>query len=336
MWRIRQINLKKHMLLNVSIQRISSSNLLGSEQLQNIKIGKGAKRMETIKSFIDDYIVWLSLPKITPTDIFEILILAFLIYHVVNWVKNTRAWMLVKGIIVICIFTLIASLMNLNVILWIFSKTINVGIIAIIIVFQPELRKALEQLGRKNIVSSFIPFDDSKEKNERYSDKTINEIVKATFELAKTKTGALMVIEHNIVLNEYERTGIILDSAISSQLLINIFEHNTPLHDGAVLIRGNRIVAATCYLPLSDNMELSKDLGTRHRAGVGVSEVSDSLTITVSEETGKVSIALGGVLIRNVDGDYLKSKLKSFQKKSAETKKIKFWKGRLKNEKKVD
>ncbi|WP_167955792.1 diadenylate cyclase CdaA [Anaerosporobacter faecicola] len=292
--------------------------------------------MEKIKSFVNDYLVWLSFPDLTLTDILEILILAFLIYHIVNWIKNTRAWMLVKGIIVLCIFSLIASIMNFNVILWIISKTINVGIIAVIIVFQPELRKALEQLGRKNIVSSFIPFDDQKEKNERFSDKTITEIVRATFELAKTKTGALMVIEQNILLSEYERTGIIIDSAISSQLLINIFEHNTPLHDGAVLIRGNRIVAATCYLPLSDNMELSKDLGTRHRAGVGISEVSDSLTITVSEETGKVSIAIGGVLIRNVDGDYLKNKLQSFQKKSPETKKIKLWRGRLKNEKKVD
>lgn len=292
--------------------------------------------METIKSFVNDYLVWLSIPKLTLTDILEILILAFLIYHIVNWIKSTRAWMLVKGIIVLVIFSLIASILNFNVILWIISKTINVGIIAVVILFQPELRKALEQLGRKNIVSSFITFDDQKEKNERFSDKTISEIVRATFELSKTKTGALMVIEQNIILSEYERTGIVIDSAISSQLLINIFEHNTPLHDGAVLIRGNRILAATCYLPLSDNMELSKDLGTRHRAAVGISEVSDSLTIIVSEETGKVSITIGGVLIRNVDGDYLKNKLQSLQKRSAETKKIKLWRGRLKNEKKMD
>lgn len=289
--------------------------------------------METIKSFVNDYLVWLSIPKLTLTDILEILILAFLIYHIVNWIKSTRAWMLVKGIIVLAIFSLIAYVLNFNVILWIISRTINVGIIAVVILFQPELRKALEQLGRKNIVSSFITFDDQKEKNERFSDKTISEIVRATFELSKTKTGALMVVEQNILLNEYERTGIIIDSAMSSQLLINIFEHNTPLHDGAVLIRENRILAATCYLPLSDNMELSKDLGTRHRAAVGISEVSDSLTIIVSEETGKVSIAISGVLIRNVDGDYLKNKLQSLQKRSTEVKKIKLWRGRLKNEK---
>ena len=289
--------------------------------------------METIKSFVNDYLVWLSIPKLTLTDILEILILAFLIYHIVNWIKNTRAWMLVKGIIVLVIFSLIAYVLNFNVILWIISRTINVGIMAVVILFQPELRKALEQLGRKNIVSSFITFDDQKEKNERFSDKTISEIVRATFELSKTKTGALMVIEQNIILSEYERTGIIIDSAISSQLLINIFEHNTPLHDGAILIRGNRIVAATCYLPLSDNMELSKDLGTRHRAAVGISEVSDSITIIVSEETGKVSITISGVLIRNVDSDYLKNKLQSLQKRSTEVKKIKLWRGRLKNEK---
>lgn len=292
--------------------------------------------METIRSFVENYLKWLMLPKITIPDIIEILILAFLIYNIIIWVKTTRAWMVFKGIIVLVIFCLLASIFHFNVILWIFSKTINVGIIAIIIVFQPELRKALEQLGRKNLVMNIITFDEQKDKIERFSDKTINEIVKATFELSKTKTGALMVMEQDILLNEYERTGINIDSVISSQLLINIFEHNTPLHDGAVILRANRIVSATCYLPLSDNMMLSKELGTRHRAGVGISEVTDSLTIIVSEETGDVSIAIGGELIRRVDADYLRQKLINLQKKSQDTKKIKLWKGLLKNEKKVD
>lgn len=292
--------------------------------------------METIKSFVENYLKWLRLPNIAISDAIEILILAFLIYEVIKWFKNTRAWMLLKGILVLLIFCLIASIFNFNVILWIFSKTINVGIIAVIIVFQPELRKALEQLGRKNLVMNIIPFDEQKDKNEKYSDKAINEIVKATYELAKTKTGALMVLEYDISLNEYERTGINIDSLISSQLLINIFEHNTPLHDGAVILRENRIVSATCYLPLSDNMMLSKELGTRHRAAVGISEVSDSVTIIVSEETGDVSIALSGELIRRVDSEYLKQKLKNFQKKSQDTKKIKLWKGLLKNERKID
>ncbi len=292
--------------------------------------------METIRKFINDYSVWLSFPKINITDIIEIIILAYIIYHVVKWVKNTRAWALVKGLVVVMAFWLVAVVFDLNVIIWIISNTINVGIIAIIIVFQPEFRKALEQLGQKNIVRSIITFDDSRDRNERFSDHSLNEIIRATFELARNKTGALIVLEEETTLREYERTGIYLDSIISSELLINIFEHNTPLHDGAVLLRGNRVVAATCYLPLSDNMQLSKDLGTRHRAGIGISEVSDSLTIIVSEETGKVSIAKEGKLIRNVDGDYLRTKLTDAQKKTTEAKKIKLWKGRLKNEKEAD
>ena len=206
-------------------------------------------------------------------------------------------------------------------ILWIFNKTLAIGITALLIVFQPELRKALEELGKKNIVRSIVPFDEQKDKNKRFSDKSINEIIRATVEMANVKTGALIILEKDIVLSEYERTGINLDSAISSQLLINIFEHNTPLHDGAVIIRGDRIVAATCYLPLSDNLGLSKELGTRHRAGVGISEVSDSLTIIVSEETGKISVAIGGKLLRNVDGDLLRKQIDELQGNTSETEK---------------
>lgn len=292
--------------------------------------------MEVIRNFINQYLIWISLPKITFSDIIEIIILAYLIYHVVKWVKNTRAWALVKGLVVIMLFWLLAVILQLNVILWIITNTINVGIIALIILFQPEFRKALEQLGQRNIVRNLITFDDSRDRNERFSDHTLNEIIRATFELARNKTGALIVLEGDTPLKDYEGTGIYIDSLVSSELLINIFEHNTPLHDGAVIIRGNRITAATCYLPLSDNMQLSKDLGTRHRAGIGMSEVSDSLTIIVSEETGKVSIAQKGKLIRNVDGDYLKIKLASAQNKAAESKKIRFWRARIKNEKEVD
>jgi diadenylate cyclase len=292
--------------------------------------------MDAINKLINKYQVRISLPKINPSDIIEIIILAYLIYHLVKWVKNTRAWALVKGLIVIMLFWVLAVIMDLNVILWIISNTINVGIIAIIILFQPEFRKALEQLGQKNIMKNLIPFDDPRERNERFSSHTLSEIIRATFELAKRKTGALIVIEGETPLNDYEGTGIYIDSLVSSELLINIFEHNTPLHDGAVIIRGNRIAAATCYLPLSDNMQLSKDLGTRHRAGIGMSEVSDSLTIIVSEETGKVSLAQKGKLIRNVDGDYLRIKLTEIQKKITEPRKIKFWRARIRNEKEAD
>lgn len=290
--------------------------------------------MEVIRNIINDY--RLTIPDIHITDIIEIIILAFLIYQVVKWIKNTRAWTLVKGLVVVMLFWFLAVIFQLNVVKWIISNTINVGIIAILIVFQPELRKALEQLGKKNIVRSIIIFDDAKDKSERFSDHSLNEIIRATFELARNKTGALMVIEEGTPLNEFESTGIFIDSMISSELLINIFEKNTPLHDGAVILRGNRIVAATCYLPLSDNMQLSKDLGTRHRAGIGISELSDSLTIIVSEETGKVSIAREGKLIRNVDGDYLRAKLIDAQKKSTDNNRLKFWKGRFKNEREVD
>lgn len=289
--------------------------------------------METIRNIIDDY--RLTIPDITLTDIVEIIILAFLIYHVVKWIKSTRAWSLVKGLAVIMLFWFIGVIFQLNVVIWIISNTIDVGIIAILIVFQPELRKALEQLGKKNIVRSILVFDDSRD--ERFSDHTLNEIIRATFEMARNKTGALMVIEEEIPLNEFESSGISIDSILSSELLINIFEKNTPLHDGAVIIRANRIVSATCYFPLSENIQLSKELGTRHRAGIGISEITDCLTIIVSEETGKVSIAREGKLIRNIDGDYLRAKLIDSQKKTIVTKqRLKFWKGRHKNEREVD
>ena len=170
-----------------------------------------------------------------------------------------------------------------------------------------------------------LPFAEKKDKGERFSDKTVNELVKACFELAKTKTGALIVIEQEILLTDYVKTGIPIDAIVSNQLLINIFEHNTPLHDGAVIIRGDRVVAATCYLPLSDNMMISKELGTRHRAALGISEVTDTMTLVVSEETGNVSIAIAGELFRDVDADYLRSKLTFLQKKTIDVKRYKLW-----------
>lgn len=282
--------------------------------------------MNQIIASLKGYVYGLSLPKIGVVDILEIIIIAFALYHVTFWVKRTRAWTLVKGVFVLFSAYIVAYILDMSVILWVFDKTIGLGITALLIVFQPELRKALEELGKKKIVSSILPFDENKDRNIRFTDRTVNEIVRATSELAKAKTGALIIMEKDIILSEYERTGIIIDSAISSQLLINIFEHNTPLHDGAVIVRGDRIVAATCYLPLSDNMGLSKDLGTRHRAAVGISEVSDSLTVIVSEETGMISVAVGGKLLRNIDGDLLRRKLNDFQGKPSEEKPKKyFW-----------
>ena len=287
--------------------------------------------MNSIVTSLKKYIHVFDLPKVSVIDVLEIVILAFVIYHVALWIKNTRAWTLLKGIIVLLACYVIAYILGMNVIVWIFERTISIGITALMIVFQPELRRALEELGQKNIVSTLIPFDDTRNQNERFSERSINEIVKATVEMAKVKTGALIIIEKDIDLSEYERTGIELDSTISSQLLINIFEHNTPLHNGAVIIRGDRIVSATCYLPLSDNMGLSKELGTRHRAGVGISEVTDSLTIIVSEETGRISVAVGGKLLRNIDGDLLKKKLTEMQGKSGDEVEKKRWKGLRRN-----
>lgn len=288
--------------------------------------------MEAIRTFFKDYVAWLTMPSINVIDIIEIIIIAFAVYQIVIWIKDTRAWVLLRGIIVLFVVWLIAVILGMNVLLWIFQNAMVIGITAIVIIFQPEFRNALEQLGRKSF-SSISPFDDSKGKYERYSARSVQGIVKAVYEMAKVKTGALIVVEKDIQCREFERTGIPVDAEISSQLLINIFEHNTPLHDGAVILRDNRIVSATCYLPLSDNLELSKDLGTRHRASLGVSEVSDSLTIVVSEETGIVSVALEGKLTRKVDADTLTEMLHRVSRRASDSSRKKWWKGRKKNEK---
>ena len=285
-----------------------------------------------MNNFIRDYLVKLYIPRITWTDIIEIVIIAFVIYNVMVWIKNTKAWVLLKGIIIVVIFALIAYILNLKTILWIAGKTISVGIIALVIIFQPELRRALEQLGRKKILFGLFRFNDGREKGERFSSKTAAEIVRACFDMGAAYTGALIVIEQDMVLEEYEKTGITVDGLVTRQLLINIFEHNTPLHDGAVIIRGDRVVAATCYLPLSDNNNLNKALGTRHRAGVGISEVTDSMTIIVSEETGKVSVAVGGELIHDIDADSLRNKLEYLRRRTIDVKSFKIWRGRLKHE----
>lgn len=277
--------------------------------------------MEAIKDFVHKYLMQLSLPHLTVIDVVEMIIIAFAIYQIIMWLKNTRAWMLVKGIIFLLVFCAVAIILQMDVILWIFRNAISVGIIAIVIVFQPELRSALEQLGRKNALASWFSSDDE---DTRLSDRSINCIIKAVFEMSRSKTGALIVMEKDIKLKDIERSGINMDAKISFQLLMNIFEYNTPLHDGAVIIRDNRILSATCYLPLSDNHELSKELGTRHRAAVGISEVSDSITIVVSEETGAVSIAENGLIRRNISQEGLKEALMDVRGDSDNDRK-RFW-----------
>ena len=269
--------------------------------------------------------------KITLVDIVEVFIVAFLIYYLLTWIKNTRAWNLFKGIMVILLFVLMAAIFQMNTILWLAENLLNVGLIALVIIFQPELRKALENLGTRNFFGRI--FVTGRQEDAKFSDKTIEELIKGCYAMGKVKTGALIVVEDEILLNEYVRTGIDVDAIVTSQLLINIFEKNTPLHDGAVIVRGDRIVSATCYLPLSDSLTLSKDLGTRHRAAVGVSEVSDSLTIVVSEETGKVSLASKGLIYHDVDADFMREKLRCLQSHNHQTTRWERFKRRFKNDK---
>ena len=288
--------------------------------------------MKQLVTYFKTYFDWFYIPRITVTDVIEIVIIAILIYYIMDWFKKTRAWTLIKGILVLLLFTGIAMLFQFNTILWIFKNTISVGVIAVIIIFQPEFRRALEQLGRKNFIFSLFSTDDTKS-GRMIDRKVLNEIAKAVFAMAEVKTGALIVIEQDVKLGDYERTGIAIDAEVTSQLLINIFEHNTPLHDGAVLIRDNRIVSATCYLPLSDNLDINKSLGTRHRAGIGVGEVSDSITVIVSEETGGVSLAYNGMLYRGLTRDNFPAKIEELSKNEPITKKMRWWKGLGKHEK---
>lgn len=279
--------------------------------------------MEQILPFLENNLSNLYIPRPGIIDVLEIAIIAFILYHILVWMRSTRAWFLMRGIVSIMALFLIAAILEMNTIIWIAQNVVYLGVIAVIVILQPELRRALETLGKKNFFGAFLPVDFNRIDEGLFSDKTINEIAKACVEMSKVKTGALIVVAQNDLLTEYENTGIAVDAIVSSQLLINIFEHNTPLHDGAVIVKGNRIQSATCYLPLSDNMQLSKELGTRHRAGVGISEATDAMTLIVSEETGKISIAYRGEIIRNLKTEDIERHLSKIQNKPKEEKKRK-------------
>ncbi len=290
--------------------------------------------MAQLSFYADKYLSSLHVPSIHKTDILEILIIAFLVYQIMVWIRNTRAWALLKGVVVILVFIGIAVIANMQTILWIVKSVLSLAVIAIIVVLQPELRKALEDLGKKKFFEDM--FRDTHE-NGLFSDATIKEVAKAAVEMSKVRTGALIVVKQEDNLSEFEKTGIAVDAIVTNQLLINIFEHNTPLHDGAVIIEGDRISSATCYLPLSANMMLSKELGTRHRAGVGMSEETDSMVIIVSEENGKISIAYKGNLERGLTGEEVEERLASIQNKHDEEKKKLLLKGKgPKDGKKID
>ena len=288
--------------------------------------------MNHVQNWLYDLNNTLRLPHFDVTDFVEILILAYLVYRLLVWIKTTRAWTLLKGIITIAFCVVLVYVLQMDTLIYLVNRGISIAIITAVVVFQPELRRVLEQLGEREFISRLLPLQNNGVVEELFSDKTLNELVRASAEMGKAKTGALIVIMQKETLEEYERTGIAVDAVVTSQLLINIFEHNTPLHDGAVIMRGDRITAATCYLPLSDNMSLSKDLGTRHRAGVGISEVTDSFTIIVSEETGHISTAYKGTLSRNLTGDQLRDSLTALQSKTVSSRKFKLWKGRAKND----
>ncbi|MGL4346402.1 MAG: diadenylate cyclase CdaA [Cellulosilyticaceae bacterium] len=276
---------------------------------------------------------FLSLPDIGLIDIIDILVVAFVIYKLLMWIKDTRTWALFKGVVIIIIIAMVAYILQLHTVWWIISNTITVGTIALLVVFQPEFRRALEQIGRGSFMGFLL--SGSEETNvESLSEETIDSVVKATIQMAKVKTGALIVFERDAKLGDVERTGIKIDASVSSQLLINIFEKNTPLHDGAIIISNNRIAAATCFLPLSDSLEISKDLGTRHRAAIGISEATDAIVVVVSEETGVVSYVKNGHIKRGLDAEMLKRVLSVSQKKKKkkQDKKLVLWKGRQKNE----
>lgn len=229
------------------------------------------------------------------TDVLDILIVAFLVYTVLRFIRETRAEQLAKGLLVLVIGTAIADLTHLYTVHWILSNVMTVGMIAVIVLFQPELRRALEKLGRAKLVRFVGDMDKDEAKN------MVVEIAKAIESMSQSKTGALMVIERETTLNDIVETGTVIDAAISAEMIGNIFYEGAPLHDGAMILRGDRLYAAGCVLPLTQNKKLSKELGTRHRAGIGVTETSDALVIIVSEETGVVSLAENGQLTRFID-----------------------------------
>ena len=236
------------------------------------------------------------------TLIIDLTIVIFLVYCFFKIVKGSRAWQLIKGIALLIIATWVSGLLNLKILNWILTGIMNLGVIAIIVIFQPELRRGLEQLGTNKLTRFFGIEKDLSTKTK----EDIYKIVIAATELSKSKTGALIVIERDIKIQDIINTGIPMNAEVSPQLLVNIFEPKTPLHDGAVIISNNKIAAAACVLPLADDKDIAKELGTRHRAAIGVSKESDSIVVVVSEETGKISVAKDGTLIADVREDVLK------------------------------
>lgn len=286
-----------------------------------------ANIVDVLKSIFAGYISFEGPVDIIQT-IADIGIVSYVIYKIVVLVRETRAWQLLKGILFILVASQLSQLLGLNTIAFILRNTVNILAIAMVVLFQPELRRGLEQIGRSRF-KDFFNFDETN--NRLQTTAVIEELVKACTEMSKTYTGALIVIERDTRIGEIINTGIELESNTTAELLMNIFTPNTPLHDGAVIIRNNKIKAAACFLPLTDNPNLSKELGTRHRAALGITEVSDSIAVVVSEESGKISFALNGGLTRSLTPDILRKALnKNLLEKNTTNKKLSLWKVRPK------
>lgn len=238
----------------------------------------------------------LYMPRFGLAQVLDILIVAALLYTVVKWIKRTRAWILLRGLGLILVIAVMAEIFELVTVQWIVDNAVGMGLVVVVILFQPELRKALEQIGR---TSSILQRKGEPGEHSQDTEAAINEIMRAAATLSKAKTGGLIVMERGIELGEYERTGVPVDARVSAQLLVNIFERNTPLHDGAVIVKENRISAAACILPIAE-APLDSSFGTRHRAACGVSEISDAMVVVVSEETGSISLAVGGKIMRDL------------------------------------
>ncbi len=256
--------------------------------------------MEFMKDFFNNMV-----SRIALTDILDIMIVTFLIYKAIGFIRETRAEQLAKGILLLVAATLLSKVMYLYTLHWILSGLTTVGLIAIVVIFQPELRRALEHLGRSRITNVIFEVDKEEAKH------MVGQMAEAVEKMSASKTGALIVIEREISLNDIVETGTVIDAQISEQMIGNIFYEGAPLHDGALIIRGDRLYAAGCVLPLTQNKALNKELGTRHRAGIGITENSDALVIIVSEETGIISIAQNGKLTRFLDSKNIEKMLYS-------------------------
>lgn len=256
------------------------------------------------------YIIKNTIRAMTVWSVLDILVVSYIFYKGYNLIKETRAEQLLKGILFVVLLIPLSNLLQLHMLNLILGKTITIGVICIVIIFQPEIRRALEHIGRSTFNEKHILEDDKK------LESVITEIAIAADDLSKTKTGALIIIERTTGLEDIITTGTRLDAIVSSALLENIFVVNTPLHDGATIIRNGRIIASGCFLPLTSNNDINKKLGTRHRAAIGVSEVSDALVVVVSEETGTISLAMNGKITRNYDKDKLKDILIRIMKKT--------------------